>query len=238
MTSQSVTVSTEYHYWPSDIWSNQWNKNCQRNSYFIDLTSVQYIQQYLSHSFFAFEDSALMLLIFVINHSVFAQINYWGHYTALHCTGDKLFSLDVYLYSICIWSGRVRSHGVRSKPRVWDAGVASFTVRWETHVSMPGQRDGRCWHCRGRTTTESSARLSSAAVTALWSSQGVEERWRWNHSNWKTSPLQPQHLLTTQYLYLEKIDQLYQGIFSPATPDMLAVAAMCFHRSRQVSPRS
>ena len=177
MTTQSLTRSTEYHYWPSDIWSNQWNKNGRE-------------------ILFLLTQPTLISFIFCIRGFCFDAVNLRNISSSICSnkllgpleTGDKIFSPDIYLYSICIGSGRVRSHGVRSKPLVWDAGVARFTVRWETHVSMPGcQGDGRCWHCRGRATTESSARLSSAAVTALWSSQGVEQRWRWNHSEDLTS---------------------------------------------------
>ena len=232
MTTQSLTRSTEYHYWPSDIWSNQWSKNWREIPF---LLTQQPILN-LSHSFFAVEDSALMLLIFVIYHSVFAQINYWGHRT-----GDKLFSADIYLYSICVGSGRVRGHSLRSKPRVWDAGVAGLTVWRETHGSMSGC-EGRSWHCRGRTTTESSARLSHAAVTALqsWAREGQG----WHRENGNSSPAHQaspgQGRITNNWgsSVGQNMLPFPEHIQPRNTPDMLAVAAMCFHRSRQVSPRS
>ena len=45
-------------------------------------------------------------------------------------------------------------------------------------------------------------------------------------------------LQITEHLQLDKMLPFPEHIQPRNTPDMLAVAAMCFHRSRQVSPRS
>ena len=153
--------------WYLIFWSNQKNKNGREILFLLTL------RQHLSHSFFAVDDSALMLLIFVIYHPVFAQINYWGH-----------SRLEIN-YFLLIFTFIASVYGVgESGATVWDPNLLSEMLELLASLSderlmspclaLPGcQGEGRCWHCRGRATTESTARLSSAAVTALWSSQGV-----------------------------------------------------------------